>query len=44
MLSAYAVNPDLLDLRMVYGLNCHGVSLAPLWMALGAAVVNGSAG
>lgn len=44
LLEAYTVNPNLLDLRIVYGLNCHGVSLAPVWMALGASVVNGAAG
>ncbi len=44
LLAAYAHNPNLLDLRMVYGLNCHGVSLAPVWMQLGAQAVNGALG
>ena len=34
----------LLDLRVVYGLNCYGASLATTWMALGAHAVNGSLG
>lgn len=37
-------DPASLDLRMVYGLNCYGLSLAPRWLALGAKVANGSAG
>lgn len=37
-------DPASLDLRMVYGLNCYGLSLAPRWLALGAKVVNGSPG
>jgi hypothetical protein len=44
LLAAYRQNPELLDLRMVYGLNCYGVSLAPLWMQLGAVAVNGAVG
>jgi hypothetical protein len=44
LLDDYRQNPTLLDLRMVYGLNCYGVTLAPVWMALGAQVVNGSVG
>jgi hypothetical protein len=37
-------NPQALDLRMVYGLNCYGLSLAPTWLDLGAKVVNGAPG
>jgi hypothetical protein len=39
-----AVDPSVLDLRMVYGLNCYGVTLAPTWLALGAQVANGALG
>lgn len=42
--AAYRRNPGILDLRMVYGLNCHGVSLAAVWLALGAKVANGAVG
>jgi hypothetical protein len=34
----------LLDLRMVFGLNCYGVNLAPVWLALGAQATNGAVG
>jgi hypothetical protein len=44
LLEAYRQDPTLLDLRMVYGLNCYGVTLAPVWLALGAQVANGSVG
>jgi hypothetical protein len=44
LLRAYQENPRLLDLRMVYGLNCYGASLAPVWMQLGARAVNGAIG
>ncbi|NJN82787.1 MAG: hypothetical protein HC802_11270 [Caldilineaceae bacterium] len=44
LIQAYQDDPSLLDLRMVYGLNCFGASLAPVWLALGADAVNGSAG
>ena len=44
LLDAYASNPQLLDLRMIYGLNCFGASLAPTWIQLGACAVNGSIG
>lgn len=44
LLAACALNPGLLDLRMVYGLNCYGASLAPIWLALGASAVNGAVG
>jgi len=39
-----AANPQALDLRMVYGVNCYGVTLAPTWQALGAQVYNGATG
>ncbi|RIK38613.1 MAG: hypothetical protein DCC55_20630 [Chloroflexi bacterium] len=44
LLKAYQQNSSLLDLRMVYGLNCYGVTLAPVWLGLGAQVVNGAVG
>lgn len=44
LIAAYQQDPTLLDLRMVYGLNCFGVTLAPVWIALGAQAVNGSVG
>ena len=44
LLASYRRDPGLLDLRMVYGVNCYGVTLAPVWMALGAQVVNGAVG
>jgi hypothetical protein len=44
LLTAYRENPQLLDLRMVFGLNCFGISLASTWLALGADVVNGAVG
>ena len=44
LLAAYRADPTLLDLRMVFGLNCYGVSLAPTWLALGAQAVNGAVG
>ncbi len=37
-------NPDGVDLRIVFGVNCYGASLAPVWLGLGAAAVNGAAG
>jgi len=42
LLARYVENTSLLDLRMVYGLNCYGASLAPTWLALGAQAVNGA--
>lgn len=42
--TAYEQEPTLLDLRMVYGLNCYGVTLSTTWLALGAEVVNGAVG
>lgn len=36
--------PGLVNLRMVFGLNCYGTSLAPTWLALGAKAVNGAIG
>jgi hypothetical protein len=44
LLAAYRQDPSTLDLRMVYGLNCYGASLAQMWMALGATAVNGAVG
>jgi hypothetical protein len=36
--------PAVVDLRMVFGLNCYGTSLASTWLALGAQAVNGAVG
>ena len=36
--SIYHENHSALDLRMVFGLNCYGITLAPLWLELGAQV------
>jgi hypothetical protein len=44
LLAAYRADPTLLNLRMVFGLNCFGVSLAPTWLALGAQATNGTCG
>ena len=44
LLDRYAADPASLDLRMVYGLNCYGITLAPTWLALGAQVANGAVG
>lgn len=41
---AYKQDPSMLNLRVVYGLNCHGASLAKWWLALGAKAVNGAIG
>ncbi|MEZ4614239.1 MAG: hypothetical protein R2867_01815 [Caldilineaceae bacterium] len=41
---AYCQDNKLLDLRMVFGINCYGYSLAATWRELGAQVVNGSIG
>ncbi len=35
---------NALDLRMVYGLNCYGLSLAWQWLALGVQAANGAVG
>jgi hypothetical protein len=40
----YATNPHAFHLRMVFGLNCYGVSLGPVWLNLGAKIVNGACG
>ncbi|MEX1019656.1 MAG: hypothetical protein WDZ49_08360 [Litorilinea sp.] len=40
----YRHNPHAFRLRMVYGVNCYGVSLAPTWLRLGAQTVNGACG
>jgi hypothetical protein len=42
--SRVIADPACLDLRVVYGLNCYGLSLAPVWLGLGAKAVNGSPG
>ena len=44
LITAYRANPTVLDLRMVYGLNCFGATLAETWMAMGARAVNGAVG
>jgi hypothetical protein len=44
LLAARRADPTLLDLRMVYGVNCYGASLAPTWLALGAKATNGACG
>jgi hypothetical protein len=44
LLAAYAEDRAVLDLRVVYGVNCFGASLAPVWLALGARAVNGAVG
>lgn len=44
LLAAYRNDSQALDLRMVYGLNCYGLSLAPTWLDLGAQAVNGAPG
>jgi hypothetical protein len=44
LLAAYRADPTLLNLRMVFGLNCFGVSLAPTWLAMGAQATNGACG
>jgi len=42
LLARYVEDSSLLDLRMVYGVNCYGASLASTWLALGAQAVNGA--
>ncbi|MCX6044316.1 MAG: hypothetical protein NT075_04335 [Chloroflexi bacterium] len=44
LLDAYRQNPALLNLRMVYGINCYGSTLTETWLALGAQAVNGALG
>lgn len=44
LIAAYQENPKTLNIRMVYGLNCFGASLAETWMAMGARAVNGAVG
>ena len=44
LLESQRQDPNCLRLRMVYGLNCYGASLASTWLALGAQAVNGSPG
>ena len=42
LLARYVEDSSLLDLRVVYGVNCYGASLASTWLALGAQAVNGA--
>ncbi len=42
LLARYTKDNALLDLRVVYGVNCYGASLASTWLALGAYAVNGA--
>ncbi|MBI3959418.1 MAG: hypothetical protein HY328_11485 [Chloroflexi bacterium] len=44
LLAAYRQDPSVLNLGIVYGVNCYGASLAPIWLALGADAVNGAVG
>ena len=44
LIAARRQRPSLVDLRMVYGVNCNGTSHAPVWRALGAQAVNGAVG
>ncbi len=44
LLAAYRRDSGVVDLRVVYGLNCFGAGLAPIWLALGARAVNGAVG
>lgn len=44
LLRARQDNPQAVDLRMVFGLNCHGATLVDRWMQLGAAIANGTPG
>lgn len=44
LLEAYSQDPSSLDLGIVYGVNCYGATLAPIWLALGADAVNGAVG
>ncbi len=44
LLARYRADASALNLRMIYGVNCHGASLAPTWLALGAQTVNGALG
>ena len=44
LLETYRKDPRSLNLRMVFGLNCYGVSLSRVWFELGAVVANGTPG
>lgn len=44
LLAARRDDQAAVDLRMVFGLNCHGATLMGLWMRLGASVANGTPG
>jgi hypothetical protein len=44
LLDAARQDPACIDIRMVYGVNCYGVTLAETWLGLGAEAVNGAVG
>lgn len=44
LIDAYQRDRSLLNLRMVFGVNCYGAAFAPLWLQLGAKVTNGALG
>jgi hypothetical protein len=44
LLDESRADPTLLNLRMVWQMNCYGATLAPMWRELGASSVNGSVG
>lgn len=44
LLDAYRSDPALLNLHVVWQMNCYGASLVQMWRDLGAQAVNGSAG
>lgn len=42
LVARYREDSALLDLRVVFGVNCYGASLASTWVSLGALAVNGA--
>ncbi len=44
LIREYRKDSSLLNLRMIFGVNCFGASLAPVWLTLGAKVSNGALG
>lgn len=42
--AAYCEDERVLDLRMIYGVNCYGYSLTDTWRQMGARAVNGAVG
>lgn len=44
LLREYQGDATLLNLRVVWQMNCYGATLVPMWRALGARTVNGSVG